>query len=695
MTRRNKPDKHPAQPARHAPARREEQRRRTHDSSSTFAFLRDYRIGIGLSVALLGTAILPSGATKLVAVALGLTMIGGPGRLSRLQSGLLLFSSFVLAYVALPYWKLLPGSGAFGLGAALIAAATWAWLASGSIIWRAGGDKRETLWLAATLLVLVIVNIPGLRAPMPLMGDESYHRNVSVVARQFGSAEWHMRTAVLVVALGWAAWYLTRGEQRWRQVLGAALALLALSPFVLFLQRSWGEPSAGQLKDYLLRYPMFPYWQRILSISPPGGFIDMVVHRSASAAAHLAFAAVLFHSLRNSLPAAARAAVALAASTAPTLLNYSSTAYIELPLLALAIGVCMSIDQLLTRRWIDIVRTLPWLLLMLVGFQKESAAPYLAALVAAYALLQVVQALREFRIDRRPALLWARPAEIAIVCALIMTPILTYLAFRTGSGNPRAYAPNPKNLLLPEFLPLVGRASLEQFALIGPLAVLASVYLIFRGRWLFVLANLSVGLATYLFYATDVRMFIGYARFGLLMYVSLAAIFAAGTAELLARTNGGARNAIAGAIALVAVVQLMLSPVSLDGTRPRNWGLYLVQSGEMYYPMDQVFPWLRQTNATSAMFGGLRFDYDWAVNGNQAEWNGRRSVLPSQEISNAAGEKQALAAAAEKFRASGMQHLVWAVQTPELTTEEAVAATGLKLQKEFQNRHERMLVFTQ
>lgn len=628
------------------------------------AWLEQRQAALGPALVVAALVFVPAAPLKLAGIAAGFLLTGNAGRLPRVLVAGLLFAVFSLAYMVLPYWALLGSSGSQATVLVLLAAAglLWSAVSSADVSWSYDTGRRDVAAQAVLLAAMCVLLLPGLQASLPFLGDENYHFYVARTLR-FGlrHSQWSAFAGFGLIVLWLCAWRLSNASLSALRYASLAPLLLSVLCFVPLVQESYAQPKAGLFHGELLRYPMFSCWFRALALRTPADAFDPALNRLIPAASYLVLGLCAYRMQHTAVVPWLRGLLAAAVVSVPTLAHYSTVCYLEMPMVACAFVVCMNLDRLLRADSRELRGQIAWIALLLMGFLKETSAPFVAALGLAYAVAQTRLFLANTSAKTgRSAAQWL--LNLAAAAFSMALPIAVYLLFRQLEAT-RSYSPDPSIIWTkPDFFSTLVFSYWRQFLAAGLLAIPAAIYLVLRRQWLFVLANLWLFLACLTFFSLDNAAYIGYARFLLVCYAPVAAVVlrAAGliTCSLV---NTNHKIAFAAVVAAVTVFHLSRSPVALDGTRPPDTGLdRSFSTSERYYPYDKLTQWLA-ANAQGARVKvvGLSFDYDFSFYGSRYGWRGSMQRFNSPDLPDSKAERQHLLSATAQLQSAPLDLLVW------------------------------------
>lgn len=533
-----------------------------------------------------------------------------------------LFGLFLLCFAFTPLWTRFPSPFARGaaLACTLAAGALWAWLASGPLRLPA---LRRIAWLAPILLFAALLNLPALSASLPWRGDEDHH---------------------VVFAMDLA-----------KALRGHGLSL-----------------SESDYWFHVLRYPILLKYLTAVPVCLysflPDGLPPEIPYRLLPLLSAAVLAWLGFHFLRRH-PLPLRLAAALSVLTLPLVRYYSSIFYLEMPAAACMAWVCFQAPSLLRAEPSRLARMPAWYALLLLGFLKETALPFLLAFLCVRLIC---------RIRLRPSPWWR---ELAVP-ACVLLPLALYLAYRSRFGDFRAPGLHHTNLF-DLHLPVRLALSLwESFGPLLPLALAGAASLAARGRWA-PLAFLSLACAgsAALHYLDD-HNFIGYSRFNLFLLPGLLALAWEAVRRLQALRPRLAAPLLAAAVGM----NVILSPVNADGSKRPFWGVYGVDVGEHYYPYRQALAFLEARHGgVRVRLTGHHYRYFAAFYTGRADWP--EQVLMEPQADETAQVEAALAAAER----DGVEAVLYQLrgEPPRLP-----AAHGYARARIFRNRAHALVLFS-
>lgn len=521
----------------------------------------------------------------------------------------LLASLFILAFVVSPYWFLAesPFARVAILAATIGLGTIWCLVSSSELELRF--TLRDMAVFAVLLVAVFCLNYRPLTAAIPWRGDEAHHIRIALYLAAQIPILWILAFLGLLAAFLISAWR----DAKW--MMGICGALLAIGA-AAFLWRD--GPFQGERPDWIFRYPFVNYWF-YMPLPKAAGYLVGPYHEILYRIIPLAFAALLAYAFGREAagrPGAAAFFWGLAAAAIPLVFYYSSILYLEPPAIFLMLAVCLRAESLLRGDFASLKRNPAWYALILLGLIKETTIVFLACFLA------VRLAVRAWTGRGKAPQEWIRPLkeEFAVVYSVSM-PILLYLTLRGALTDSRGFRPDLGSLLDPSVYRAIGQSFLEQF---GPLLLLFTagcVLLALTRQYASLAFSLFVLAATPLVFAVDSGgAHAGYSRFNLLILpvILWGALAAARTISEKGKFIGIA------AACVVLSVNLLLSPVHMDGTKQPFWGNYLLDTSDHYYPYPEALAWLKENHGEERIFlTGFNYPYYFDFYFEQLGWRPR------------------------------------------------------------------------
>lgn len=589
----------------------------------------------------------------------------------------LLAAFYLIAFVLSPYWKLIqPDLLAVVIVVVIIGlGAVWSYQSAGNT--RITFEAKSCITLAALFLGMLILNFRALTSVIAWRGDESGHIEVTrelvkAVPVQFGLLM-PLLLLGLVVAIA--------RKSRWMLLGSAVLEIVLL--FLFFQTRYF------QGLDLSL-WPYVNYW--FFAIAPflstfAWGMNHEFLYRIVPLLSATALAWILTrHVLQPDVPS--KLLWGFAVATIPIVFYYSSILYIELPAVCLMTIVCFRAESLLRDDFNKIKQTGAWYALVLLGFVKETATVFLLCFLLFRVALTLQRLVKEHRAQLpRPIM-----AQLGQECALafsVLYPIVLYLLLRAYEQLPRNFTPDLLRLIDPVTYRIMAQSFWEQFAVfvllfLGGLGVLA-----WKRNYLGATFLLVVVLAVFLVFGIDSEgAFLGYSRFNLLALPPVLA----GSAVLVDLMAQSRRTAIAVMSCSAIALNLIMSPVHLDGTKVPLWGIYAKDTAEHYYPYDEALLYLKQNYPkTRILFSGMYYRYPLGFYFKKYHWFPKYGVLfvVREELDN---ESLALSGVLSQAKQDGFGLVLWQVKGQNIP--QASANADSCLAHVFRNQAHTVILFS-
>jgi len=502
---------------------------------------------------------------------------------------------FSLAYVASPYWLPPPYAWMRGLmlAGSVGVGVLWAGAAAGEVAIARG---RFDFWaLAAAVVIVGGLNALPLTNEVPWKGDEDHHL-VTTLGLVRNLAGWP--AIVVIGAICGAVCLARKAAGR-----GGAVVLIGVGFALMMAAGAW---MIGTVPANLTRYPYINYWVMaapaliasvVVRVGPPfeGIWCEALYRVVPFGAAVLLAWLVAVRFGRGSL--LVRVLLIAAVSTMPVVYYYTSLLYLEMLAVLLMTVVCMGAERLLTADARELRGEPAWVALILIGFIKETAAPFLIAFVVVRWVVVLIGVRARFPNGRR---VW----DELIVDFAVLAPLAIWLGYRHLYPATRAMGFHVAQIIEPRLVGSFLRACAGQMGLMLVLSAAGLVFLLRRRAWAvaaFVVTACGGYAAMHL---VDEREFVGYSRFTL-MFVPMGLMCAGVAVEAISR-----RGAAAGVLVVVVAVNLWMSPMHLDGSRRAGWGDSARGNVEHSYPYREAMDWLaRNARGRRVLAGGMGHAY--------------------------------------------------------------------------------------
>ena len=606
-------------------------------------------------------------------------------RLGRAATFGLAFAAYDLAYILSPYWRMAhsPGLQLILLGVTVLVGVAWAFAAAGGL--EIILSARSAWLLSGALVVLGCLNARAITQGIAFRGDEDLHIDRSLKLLIAMSGKRSLVSALLLVTgiiIVVAALYC---RAIWQ---AAVVCLVAVGAQALLLGAYHTPTLITPMR--LIRYPLFETWfsvpfsllaKLVLSTTPPWhGRLTEAVFRATPF-----FSAVLlaWYGGRKLAPGrpVAQALFALAIGTTPLVYYYSSVTYLEMPAVGMMTVVCFGATALLTGGADAVRRQRGWYALLMIGFLKETALPFLVAFVGCRAALTLLAA---YRGDRT----WREVCNDLLIGFAVMTPLAVYLFYRSFSPVKRDVSPQLVQLLKGEYYAVLLKAYAQQF---GPLALLAvaGVGVMVARRQFAVLFFFAVAFAADAgLHLIDDHAYIGYSRFNLfLLPMAIAAAWHA--VDTLCRFTAPVAW---GALALVIGGNLALVPIHLDGSKKAGWGQYYFDTTDHSYPYRETIQWINQKHHEDrVLFAGMWFKYPVRLYLRR----GMSFDAPSDRNWFGSDDTRSVEAALAQARSDGFTLVVYHLYDMAPPQMHARNMAGFRQVKLFQNAAHALVVYEQ
>ncbi len=512
--------------------------------------------------------------------------------ISKNQSFVGLFFIFCVAYVFTPYWTLgaNPIRQAIYLSTTVGSGIAWAYWFSKEQSF--SFDLKKNLWIfCACAAMMIAVNIPGLAAEIPWRGDEDFHIGVTgslvVLARRHGLV-FFMPFLLFPVSF----FVMRKGS------LKVALFFIALLAAVC-AYCGYALPFAI---SGAVRYPLILRYVCGAIVFPVSLFVRTTPEVFYRAVPFLSALLLVFYCTKRwclRMPISV-CIVALCLATIPLMLFYSSLLYLELPAVLLLSVAFFNADRLLTGP-IDKIKADPaWIALTLAGMIKETAITVVVAFLFVRLILSAISVFRRTMALKRYVL------EL-LHAIFVVLPLGIYLWYRSIAHVWRVLAPEPNHFFDPEMYAIFARALMQQFDVCLYIAITGLIVLIVRKRFVTVsvcLCSLALELG---FHMLDEKQYVGFSRWNLMLIPALLVCLETIVRPIFERR----RTAGSAALLCAAAINVMHSPLHLEGSRKSYWGNYLCDMGEHSYPYRAALLWMtdRGMAERAIYWTGLDFGY--------------------------------------------------------------------------------------
>ena len=562
----------------------------------------------------------------------------------------LLASIYILGFIISPYWLVLHSTTerAALLGLLIGAGILWIYLSTSSLEFHF--NPRDYLTGGLILLGIILLNYRALNSVIPFRGDEGFHIDRTLVVLTKVSLGWILGEIVLFILFIYSA----IKSPKWAVFIGI---IILASAVWFFLQKN---PFVEELKDpiFFLRYPFINYWLFILApklaslvSSPYHEFLYRIIPVLSMGA--IAWSVQRHVAIRET---PLKIALIFSIATIPVVFYYSSILYIEPPAILLMTIVCLDIKNLTYENSREITKNPNWYALILIGFVKETTIPFLFCFLACREIIQLRKwFVTEQANSPRKSLALFLTQELGIIFS-VLAPAFLYLYFRTSfTGISRSYVPHILNLVNPSLYPIIIRALMEQFGPFLLFFICGCILLTIRREFSILFCQVALVAATLVFYIMDNTVLIGYSRFNLFILPPILAVAGIFIEWLFLQKR------VVGMILIFStlLINLLISPVHLDGVKQPYWGNYLTDTSEHYYPYQDALLWLKNKNIDGRiLFTGVDYTYSFKFYWNKLDWHIKREGIATENNEN---ESVAVSRILDKAERENFDYVVYRV----------------------------------
>jgi len=554
----------------------------------------------------------------------------------------LLFAVFALSFIVTPLWNLLPTAPArlevllFTLALGVI----WSAVSAGAL--PIHSDRKGWISFAILLIIVIALNYRQLGSSIPWRGDEGIHvmRTIYFMNTAIATKKWVLLGLASFAIFIMVAWV----KPRWSALTGALIVLGVLSYMLM------SNPFGDRSRSFFLRYPVIINW--LAAIVPAASslftnpyrevFFRIIPLLSATALAWT------FQSHLRISNMAHRLIWGISVATMPLVLYYSSILYLEMPAVVLMMVVCLHINQLLYDDLAQLKGNFGWYCLILIGFIKETAFPFLACFLICRWAVQFLKRKRGGPGFGQPVqALGVQPSSASIgyvinelsVTFSVLFPMFLYLILRSSLADLRSFGFQLSNLLEPKAYSAFAQSYVDQFGVFLLLFVAGVVLLVKRKEYMKTSFILLVFLLDPLFHIVDSWLYAGYSRFNLF----LLPLILTGTITAIGWIADWNKQLSLGIAGLTILISLVITPINLDGSKEPYWGNYNIDTAEHYYPYREALSWLSDHPGQRTLSAGLVYPYDFDFYAHQLGWK------PAGIIRRANGDESDLIALSRAF----------------------------------------------
>jgi len=532
---------------------------------------------------------------------------------------------YILGFIISPYW-LIPQStikmaGLLGLiiGVGII----WIYLSTNSLEFHF--NPRDYLKGGLILLGIILLNYRALNSVIPFRGDEGLHIDRTLVVFTKISLKWILGALLLFILFI----YSSIKKPKWTVFIGI---IIIAGTIWFFLQKN---PFPDELKDpvFFVRYPFINYWLFVLApklasliSSPYHEFLYRII--PVLSMGSIAWSIQRRMSIPN-LPM--KIALIFSIATIPVVFYYSSILYIEPPAILLMTIVCLEINNLTHEDGGKLAQNPSWYTLILIGFIKETTLPFLLCFLVCR---EIVQLRKWFTTRQTPAprnnLAFFLARESGVMFS-VLAPAFLYLYFRTSFTNTRSYTPHILNLIDPSVYPIISRSLVEQFGLFLFFFIGGCILLMIRRKSPILLCHIALFTTGLAFYIMDNKVLIGYSRFNLFVLPPILAVASIFIEWIFLQK----RVVGIGLVFSALFINLLISPVYLDGVKKPHWGNYLIDTSEHYYPYQDAIIWLKNNYSNGRiLYTGTDYPYSFKFYWNKLAWHAKHESITTENKDN-------------------------------------------------------------
>ncbi len=136
-------------------------------------------------------------------------------------------------------------------------------------------------------------------------------------------------------------------------------------------------------------------------------------------------------------------------------------------------------------------------------------------------------------------------------------------------------------------------------------------------------------------------------------------------------------------------VNLILSPINMDGTKEPLWGNYLVDTSEHYYPYEKALIWLKENNRDNQMiFSGMSYRYKFNFYFNALQWWPNHKIIM---INKDVNQNDALLQVLAEAKHAGINIVLYQLTNEGIPDQQELS--GFIVKKFFRNQAHSLVVF--
>lgn len=520
------------------------------------------------------------------------------------SSAFFLFIIFIIGFIATPYWQV-PDTRLEKislLGITLLGGVIWVLVSSGRCQLQI--KRKDILLFLAIVLAAGLLSYLTIQSVIPWRGDEDLHLGRTIRAFRSFRPEILVLFSVILISII----LFSRSKPL------ASLLLLGFVLSMIVILNIQYRPLIKPDEQFLIRYPFFNYWlyMAIPTIFSIFGkerleFLYRIIPLVSSAGIAFLFA----KKIQNTSRYPVIVLWVLSVLSMPLIYYYSSIYYLEPLAIFLMCVVAVNIDRLVKATSSEI-KTIPaWYAFLLIGFIKETTAVFIFTFIVIRWLYQFKPIYSHWILKKiNPHSIKTSYKEIILneisITYSVLFPLIFYLFLRNSLVEiGRQYSVNIVNLFRFDTYQLFLRAFFDQFGFIIALWVVGIILFFYKKKFIKAAFTLILGCLVPLFFALDQWIYIGYSRFNLFMVpaILLAATF------VIQWLNSKKSFFVYLLLVITITINILISPINLDGTKRPFWGNYNYDTSEHYYPFDAAFKYLKQKQVYNIFISGMTYPY--------------------------------------------------------------------------------------
>lgn len=512
---------------------------------------------------------------------------------------------FLFAYLLSPYWLLIGDSKNNGLISGFMPEtaarfAAFSIVAGLGLLWAQLGSSRysfndvsaprdrpiDFLWPLLLAAAILLFNLKAFYNIIPIHTDEDHHISRMLIVRSAILPFINKTNPFLLFILAGSMATLIFRPKR----IPIIYRITAVPLIVLAVGIFRGLPEWFlKLETICARYPLINAWFHQLGLFWNSNMYQEAHYRIVPMLGTFALGYFVYWILRkNQISSVVSLLAGIAFTLVPVVIYYSTTLYLEIPIVVLLVISMYYLEELLTRDFVHVKAHPAWLALIAAGFFKETL------FIMFFTILCL-------RIVTRGWILWKNSqiqiksilSEFGVVFCIAL-PLFFYLVCRTQfADNPRPYDFSYKNLFQLHLWTLAGLSILDQYAFLLILAIIGFFGGLKNKRYLWVVGIGLIFVSHFLFHFMGKSYLVGYARFQLFLLGPLAALALYALVMLAKRKM----TYCIIAIVIMLIVNILQCPVDLlTGGKKPGWGARArPYYSDRYYPYREAIQWLKES----------------------------------------------------------------------------------------------------